>query len=338
VTLLLSCSQQKASLPSLNNELEKAGSQEQKSSPSQSGAGQATAQTGRESGETVIEPIAITGVFLACDFQPPPVSGATTAKLGCRIAENDTGVKHDMSQHPEYTWGYEVSDTGITVGITPAASPDDPWHVYYDITHRFGNLDNIQDLLKVGLKLKDDSATYYQRVDTVTGRLGLLLNGTWVAPCYSMYDGAIYATGTSTITNGNEFVNVIRFTSDSACATPPLYSTESVASLVNLIYNGTGFTADIKYHAMKMVPRNDQNVAAMQQQYPKLTFQLNVATDIMPAIPWPSANDLVYTSVKLEDKLKPQRMTWAAASGANSGKSAELRMSDFSINPAFFKQ
>jgi hypothetical protein len=184
--MLSSCNQPQAPLPSINNEPETAGSQEQKisPSPSQSGAGSATAETGRENGEAAITPTVITGVFLACDFQPPPASGATTAKLGCRMAESDTGVKHDMNQHPEYTWGYEVPDTGITVGVTVAASPDDPWHVYYDITNRFGSLDNIQDLLKVGLKLKEGSATYYQKVGSVTGRLGLLLNGTWLEPCH----------------------------------------------------------------------------------------------------------------------------------------------------------
>jgi hypothetical protein len=339
LTLLLSCSQPQAPMPSLNNEPETAGSKEQKSSPLPSGAGSATAQTGQESGEAAVTPTMITGVFLACDFQPPPAPGATTAKLGCRIAENDTGVKHDMSQHPEYTWGYEVSDTGITVGVTPAASPDDPWHVYYDITNRFGSLDNIQDLLKVGLKLKDGSATYYQKVDTVTGRLGLLLNGTWLEPCRPEPEGSgLYVTTTSTYSNASTVVLTTIYTSDAACATPAQYTSEYTVSLIKLIYNGTGFIADIKYVFLKMTPHNAKRLADMQQQFPKLTFQLNAATDILPAISWPTSSDIIYSNVKLEDKVKPQRLTWAQENGVHTGKTPELRMTDYSVNVPSFKQ
>jgi hypothetical protein len=280
----------------------------------------------------------ITGTFLACDFLPPPAPEATVAKLGCRIAENATGAKHDMSQHPEYAWGYEALENSITVGVTPAASPDDPWHVYYDIISRFDTLDSAQDRLKVGLKLKEDSATYYQTVSSVTGRLGLLLNGTWTASCAPQNSGGGYIKKTATFSNGNSLVFAADYSADATCASTQ-YTSESTLSLIKVIYNGAGFAVDAKYLSVKITPLDAESVATFQQKYPNLTFQKNVATEVIASIIFPDReNRIDYTSLKLEDKLKPQKLTWAEVSGFRTGESAGQRKTNFSSGEVFLRQ
>jgi hypothetical protein len=336
--VLLSCSERPAPLPSINNESKTAGSIEQgSSSTSQSGASSAAAQTGRESGETAVEPTVITGAFLACDFQPPPAPGATTAKLGCRMADNTTGAKHDMSQYPDFTWGYEPLDTGITATVTVATSPDDPWHAYYDITSRLGTLDAVSDMLKVGLTLKDGSATYYQTVGSVTGRLGLLLNGTWVESCSQPFGSGFYYTKMkSVISNGNTVVATVNYSTDATCASSQ-FTAESTTSLIKLIYNGAGFIADVQHLSWKITPTDATGLTSMQQRCPGLNFQLNVATEAISCTKPPDSR-IEYTNIKLENKLQQQSMTWAEGSGANTGKSPELRMTDFSQSPGSIKQ
>jgi hypothetical protein len=337
LTLLLSCTQPAAPLPLANNELQKEGSQEQNPpSSSPGGTSEATSQTGRESGETMVEPTVITGAFLACDFQPPPAPGATTAQLGCRMADNNTGVKHDMSQHPQYAWGYEPLETGITATVTLATSPDDPWHVYYDIASRFGTLDRVSDLLKVGLKAKDGSATYYQTVGSVTGKLGLLLNGTWASPCSQRRAGDAYTTGKATYSNGNTVVVSFNYSSDANCTSVQM-TTEITMALVKTIYNGTGFAIDLKYVSSKVTPRDAQSLADYRQMCPNQTFQLNVTTDITSCDPR-FGGLMEYTSMKLNDKIQPQTYSTARSSGANTGSSPELRRTDFSSSDLFVKQ
>jgi hypothetical protein len=147
----------------------------------------------------------------------------------------------------------------------------------------------------------------------------------------------VYSTIT-TYSNGNTAVITSTYTTDAACATPPLYTTETTTSLLKLIYNGTGFIADIKDTSITLTPHNAQMLAIMKQQFPTATFQLNGTTDIKPILPLPNANDIIYTNVKLEDKLKPQQLTWASDNGGKTGNSPELRMTDFSGNVPSFKQ
>jgi hypothetical protein len=321
--------------PSVDKQTTAKSTQEANSNTSTSNP--ATVETGRESGETAVAPTLITGVFLACDFQPPPVAGATSAKLGCRIADNDTGAKHDMSQHPEFTWGYELVDTSLTASMTPA-SVDDPWHVYYDITNRLGTLNTLQDMMKVGLKLKDNSATYYQKIGDVIGKLGLLLNGTWIAPCYQQDQSGVYIKSTTNNKSDKTSVTYNEHHFGSPCTNSPQFVSETASSFLNLVYlTGVGFAADVKYTSWKFTPRDAEGLSAVQQMCPGSTFKLNVATEVSSCMHWNSSR-VQYTTLRLDEKRQPPSLMWGIGGGANTGETPELRMTNFPATGDYIKQ
>jgi hypothetical protein len=331
--VLFSCSERKppAPLTSVDEKTQVAGSSEVSSTQiSTSAASSTTSQT---SNEMAITPAMITGVFLACDFQPPPATGATTAKLGCRMADKDTAAKHDMSQYSQYTWGFETLNTGFAVNVTLATSPGDPWHVYYDISNRADTLHTVKDALKVGLKQKDDSATYYQKVGDVTGKLGLLLNGTWTSACLLESTGT-YVKTTETYKD-NTYTTRNEYSDNSTCNSPNIIS-DVTGSFLSLIYNGMGFIADLKYISLKFMPRDAKGLATVQQMCPGTNFQLNVATEAISCTNPDSRN--YYTTLKLDDKAEPQRLYWAVEDSQNTALTPELRATDFSTADPQIKQ
>jgi hypothetical protein len=293
--------------------------------------GTSTANIDEEEGEQqALPPVPITGLYLACDFVREPTAADSSARVGCRMAEDGTGAKRDMSRHPEYTWGFKKSDVA-DVSLTISARADDPWHAYYDISGVYYLSRAVIDEIEVGLKRQDDSATYYQKIGSVTGKLGILLQGTWTSRCYRA-GGGIYVKEKSTVSGGKETFYAEQG-EDPTCNGALMVVEERTVTILKLSFDGTTFSVDRKWDSWTNTPRDPRAVTALSSRCPGLNFQQDVPTDIRSCIAETKMhlNDayLTYNMVKLDEASNPPCVRTSWPTDSLPGTAPELRANDF---------
>ena len=299
-------------------------------SPSSSDTGTNVDASLSERDESATTPTVITGTFLACDYVQNPVSTSNQVSVGCRIADQATGHKVDMSKYPSYDWGFNPLSNTVQVNMVKADSSN-PWQVLYTLTGDYNDLQNIGAQFNVGLKNTATSVAYYEKVQDLVGRLNFLMEGTWKANKCVLSKG-IYYMRTDIMTQG-KYTTLMDYYVKANCTGTSDW-TETIVGLISKVtFDGYYFYLDNRTDEYSTLPHTS-NALPILNGYgcANISYQIGFSTNVMSCVD----NVMEYTMMRFDEAH--DWIYTALPSSSNDGNTAAKRKNNIVTDWYLVKQ
>ena len=308
--------------------------------PAAAGTGTGTGTTTAAADATINEkagvPTDITGVYLACDYTQKATVAKPETHVGCRIADQSSGHKVATSKFSDYAFGYADPKVAKVTMTTP--SSDAPWQVEYSLTGDYASLQTIGTLFKVGLKATTRGTEYYQPVDSLVGRLNILMEGDWKSnQCFALSnDGTgntpqYYVLRTDHMKAGL-YSTTMDYYTNATCSQTPEWTETIAGAFTNVTFDGLFFYTDArtdtdKYHV------NTSAAADYLNSWCKasgVTFAMNTDSDGIKC----ASYTMEYSTMEINEG--EERIYTAYPTDPNDGSTAQKRES--SIDATWYLQ
>ena len=267
--------------------------------------------------ESVSNPTIITGTYLACEYTAKPTSDKPMAEIGCRVAVQSTGRKYDMSKAGNYEWGYEDPKVA-TVAMQNVTDATSPWHVLYQVSGSYDKVSSIGALFKVGVKDKGSGQCYYTPVNSLVGKLAVLMEGDWKSNLCLKYDTTHYYMRTDHMKTGT-YSTTMAYYANTTCTDPPAWTEEIIGLFTNVAFNGIYFLTDARTDSYLYKISTAEAVTLLKGLCPNINFTVDTTIEGVSCL----SSNMEYSTMQIDEGK--ERIYTAISDSDSDGNTADKR-------------